>query len=397
MMLFALQLAAPAAAYTFRTTDDGAPIIRWRASVEMFVDPSWDDTDVGTAPFYRAIDRWNAGPHQFEFSTTTTPKSWWAGSDLQNGIDETWWAELDGDALAETWSVHYTDTGVIAESDIIFNLLHDFTASSYAVDQHAYGADQIYPLDAVAVHELGHTLGLDEEPWQSGTMGLGYYWLARFTDRAYPEIGPDAFAFAMWAFGSEPVTDVGVLHWRRTGEDRGYSTYGQTRVLGPTGSELHASWDDALGMWVYQVPSGRSLKYEFSFDDNSSICQESGVSWYQSTNTVLSSLDTLLLQDVVYTCPAGVSYLRATPLTVSGRGRAYVGPYLPADAWGSNNQAFLPVNLMANGDWALCTSQVPCLAGQGDCDGDGDCSSGLHCVNDQGASYGLASGIDVCM
>ncbi|NQT57306.1 MAG: C10 family peptidase, partial [Desulfobacteraceae bacterium] len=42
-----------------------------------------------------------------------------------------------------------------------------------------------------------------------------------------------------------------------------------------------------------------------------------------------------------------------------------------------------------------CTKYGPCSAGQGDCDGDSECQSGLTCVNDVGPKYGWKSVTDV--
>ena len=39
---------------------------------------------------------------------------------------------------------------------------------------------------------------------------------------------------------------------------------------------------------------------------------------------------------------------------------------------------------------------VQCAAGEGDCDGDSQCASGLVCANDVGANYGFRSIVDVC-
>ena len=45
-------------------------------------------------------------------------------------------------------------------------------------------------------------------------------------------------------------------------------------------------------------------------------------------------------------------------------------------------------------DW--CTDCGPCSEGQGDCDGDVECQSGLICAQDVGADYGWPAGRDVC-
>jgi len=49
----------------------------------------------------------------------------------------------------------------------------------------------------------------------------------------------------------------------------------------------------------------------------------------------------------------------------------------------------------SNNDWGCCSSSSPCGAGLGDCDSDGDCSTG-YCAHNVGANYGGGSNFDVC-
>ena len=49
-----------------------------------------------------------------------------------------------------------------------------------------------------------------------------------------------------------------------------------------------------------------------------------------------------------------------------------------------------------NGHVDYCRDCGPCGAGQGDCDGDGECESGLICAQDVGADYGFSATYDVC-
>jgi hypothetical protein len=44
---------------------------------------------------------------------------------------------------------------------------------------------------------------------------------------------------------------------------------------------------------------------------------------------------------------------------------------------------------------SACVDKL-CKNGEGDCDGDSQCESGLICVNDVGANHGWAPTIDVC-
>ena len=43
-----------------------------------------------------------------------------------------------------------------------------------------------------------------------------------------------------------------------------------------------------------------------------------------------------------------------------------------------------------------CRDYGPCGVGQGDCDGNSECQSGLQCANDVGAQYGFPADYDVC-
>lgn len=48
------------------------------------------------------------------------------------------------------------------------------------------------------------------------------------------------------------------------------------------------------------------------------------------------------------------------------------------------------------GAWNFCSPECPCSAGEGDCDSDSDCESGLKCMRDVGPAYGYDRETDVC-
>lgn len=49
-----------------------------------------------------------------------------------------------------------------------------------------------------------------------------------------------------------------------------------------------------------------------------------------------------------------------------------------------------------NGHTNHCSSDCPCSAGEGDCDGASECQAGLVCGTSNGPAFGLATGVDVC-
>ena len=46
--------------------------------------------------------------------------------------------------------------------------------------------------------------------------------------------------------------------------------------------------------------------------------------------------------------------------------------------------------------WSFCSQACPCGEGEGDCDGDAECKSGLVCAADVGQQYGAGATVDVC-
>lgn len=50
-----------------------------------------------------------------------------------------------------------------------------------------------------------------------------------------------------------------------------------------------------------------------------------------------------------------------------------------------------------NGHVNFCSPDCPCSHGEGDCDTSADCDSGLTCVNNVGATFGLEPDTDVCV
>ncbi len=76
-----------------------------------------------------------------------------------------------------------------------------------------------------------------------------------------------------------------------------------------------------------------------------------------------------------------------------GRGawRVEVAPSMGGGGGGNDDSCPWPL-----GHGHFCRDCGPCANGQGDCDRLSECQTGLECVNDIGAQFGFAPGIDVC-
>ena len=73
------------------------------------------------------------------------------------------------------------------------------------------------------------------------------------------------------------------------------------------------------------------------------------------------------------------------------------------DAFNAFGQQSGEINISVNlqyplGNPVYCRLSVngPCGAGEGDCDSDAECQSGLVCAHDVGATYGFSPAVDVC-
>ena len=129
------------------------------------------------------------------------------------------------------------------------------------------------------------------------------------------------------------------------------------------------AWDKSMGSVTgYEMHYGTtSGDYDYSVNvGNFRSCTisglQEGVTYYFAVTAYTDTSDSNYSDEIAYTIPS------------SGGG--------PFDT-------FKP-----GADW--CRDFGPCSEGQGDCDGDAECQSGLICAQDVGANYGWPANRDVC-
>ena len=121
--------------------------------------PCWDDTARDAA-----ISWSNAGS-QFRFSTHSMPTA--AGpcahSDGMNSVAfrPTLCGRPFGDALAVTFLIFDSRTGVFLDTDVVFDAGRSWSTYPGPLQRDALGRVTVYDFHRVAIHELGHVLGLD--------------------------------------------------------------------------------------------------------------------------------------------------------------------------------------------------------------------------------------------
>ncbi|MBS0149456.1 MAG: matrixin family metalloprotease [Nitrospira sp.] len=191
-----------------------------------------------------------------------------------NGVNEVYWSSTEvGSALAVTFSRYHCywlfgyNYG-LDEADIAFN--SNLSWSTGSVTYSNLGSP--YNFELVALHELGHALGLKHEDQWMATM-----------NSYYPNSGPfgyykDADANADDRAGIRSLypdgtteTDVAGSAFKRTG----------TGTSGLVSSPA----------WAYR---GTNVTIEFSFANLSTATQTFDIGFYLSTNDFISTSDTLL-------------------------------------------------------------------------------------------------------
>jgi hypothetical protein len=172
--ILALTAAAAVAAATiplsaFRVVTDGGVQLRWPTSravvlemqlgsapVEVMFDGSTTWNSVGNA----AAAAWNGlADVNFTVSTSGTGEVG-RGNNVNNVFfASTYYGQAFGDAVGITLHDYDGDTGIILESDVVFDNSRNW--NSYRGElRTASGGGRLYDLRRAAIHEFGHVLGL---------------------------------------------------------------------------------------------------------------------------------------------------------------------------------------------------------------------------------------------
>ncbi len=135
----------------------------------------WDGGGTYDTAFIQAMNKWNS-LSGFSFSSNTseyvdpcnTPIPGFIGLDYKNGYSfgSTFCGSAWGATTLALTRIWYSESTML-DTDIIFN-------SNFSWGVHDGTTTSPYDFRRVAVHELGHALGLDHEPMNTAIMNLGY-------------------------------------------------------------------------------------------------------------------------------------------------------------------------------------------------------------------------------
>jgi hypothetical protein len=241
--------------------------------------------------FVAAKEEWNLNPSNFRFNLLFGDTFAAVG----NGESETWFSPVIS-APAETWPV-FDQAGWIVEKDIIFksDFCWSFNYTNYAALD-AYGASPCRLMEATAVHELGHALGLEHEADEYNVMGSAFSHLHVNGSMVDAYVGEDASAGAVALYGQPAGAgdDVSVTHWKwdevGTGTDE-YSHHMRVQLFNSSGTALLPT---VGGTNRFKVNRGQRIQIEFTYENSGANDQSPLVYLVLSPDNWITRYDRLL-------------------------------------------------------------------------------------------------------
>jgi len=272
--------------------------------------------------------------------------SWNDGSvGIGNGQSEVWFSSDSAHSPAVT----YTSTlfGFILEADVVFYNGIAYTTSMNKTSIWPYGGAS-RPFQTTACHEYGHAAGLGHENDEYNIMGQDWDHIHCNGSSCRSYFGEDACdglvaLYGRWSGGS--IEDVSVSMFRYTGASGAYSTHGLCRMWNSTGGALSSVLYN--GQRRYNVNSGQTVRVEFTYENNGETSKTPRVGFYLSTNSTISTGDTLITtrnptvaRGNVYTTYYTITLPAGTSGTIRFLGVIIDDNGLIAEVDSSNNAAY---------------------------------------------------------
>ncbi len=266
-------------------------------STTLYLDPTIQASlpDHYTA-LQNAAAKLNANPSNMRFSLVNDNDY---SSVTNNGESEVSFSTNATDLCGSLACTHNISSGgEIIESDVYFDANHDWAVTDLKADSKAYDSSEGRPILNTALHEFGHTLGMKHEGEVFQVMGNA--WNVVNTNGSVTEsvISEDTSNGLIAHYGQRQNVneDLSLYHWQWVSTSAGgYSQHGRTPIQSSTGGALAAapSFDPTLDEPAYYVSAGQTLRVHQTAE-NRGTSQTVTIKWFLSSNSTITTADTLL-------------------------------------------------------------------------------------------------------
>ena len=301
-----LCVSVQAQAYSYRTCDGNA--IKWNSNwTNMYISTtSFPAGSTWDSRLQNAMWHWN--------NVKGSSFNFYVGRDTDgthssgNGVNEVYMTSSISGALAVTYTTYdcYWLFGYvygIKETDIGFNSNYSWSTSTYS---YSNPTGSPYNFEGVALHELGHALGLLHEDRWMATM-----------NSYYPNSGPYGYYKEWDPFGDD-----------RLGERVIYSDGTTETDLAGSALKRTGTGTSGLVSSPTSAAAGSSVTIEYTFSNLSTASKTFDNGFYLSTNDFISTGDTLLGSNFGASAGAGGTGTFSRTLTIpsgTAPGTYYLG------------------------------------------------------------------------
>lgn len=289
----------------------------------------------------------------FSDSSITTIDNGDSSYSTGNGQNEIYYNSSVG--TANCWYSWNTSTCNVNEADIQFGNEPWVTGSS---SQHwPYNSGR--SIRGTAVHEGGHCIGMAHENSLYNMMGDDWSHVTRQGVGTYYGPGEDLSDGLIDLHGkrsgSDTYRDVGATVFRYDGADGAYSEH-EFGVLRDASTGITLPVVGSFeGQDTFEVVEGDTVEMELTFENNGEKNSESpNIGFYLSTNSIISTSDTLLRTDNGYSLGRGTPYEVTENVTIpagTAPGNYFLGALIDHDnlineTTNANNVAYYPISVL---------------------------------------------------
>lgn len=184
----------------------------------------------------------------------------------------------------------------ILEADVFFDIDYAWGLDDLKTHSIAYVAGGTRPLLNTAMHEMLHTLGARHENDVINIMGNAWNVVSTNGDHTETVVSEDTTAGLVSVNGPRATTvnDVSVMHWKFDPSTSGeYSKHMPSQLTDVNGVVLPL----AVGPYdepTYAASPGDQIKVQMTLENRGSSAATTGLGVYWSSNSLITTLDTLL-------------------------------------------------------------------------------------------------------